>query len=76
MAIKYTYTGLEGNWHIWNRFYKGETTEYARHIQDEAQRQPVIDKFRELGFTDKMIALIIGTEMMYGPEDFSLRDQD
>ena len=74
MAITYTYKGVEGNYHVWERFDKIELSKYTRHIKDEEVREQVIEKYRSLGFTEKMIELVLGSEMMYGAQDFSTRD--
>lgn len=76
MAVKYTYKGVEGSYHVWDRLDRSELSRYTRHIKDEETRQQILEKYRSLGFTEKMIELVLGSEMMYGAENFSTRDVD
>lgn len=75
MALKYTYKGVEGNWHVWNFVQNGDNFVYTRHIQDESVRESLVSKYRSLGFTDKEIGVILGQHMLHGLEDFSLREE-
>ena len=74
MAIQYTYLGIEDNWHKWDASDNSETYRYVRHVDDEPIRQSLVQKYQELGFTNEEIQMIIGPEIIFGLENFSIRD--
>lgn len=74
MAIQYTYLGLEDGWHIWNASDSSETYKYVRHSEDEPVRQSLVQRYQELGFTNEEIQMIVGPEIIFGLEDFSIRN--
>lgn len=74
MAIQYTYLGIEDGWHKWDASENSETYRYVRHVDDEPVRQSLVQKYQELGFTNQEIQMIIGPEIIFGLENFSIRD--
>jgi len=75
MATEYKYKGIFSSHHVWTSSQPEEPPGfYFRHVADEENRLPLIKKFKDLGFTEEEIKIILGQEILYGPKDFSTRE--
>jgi len=75
MGRKYTYKGIYSDHHVWTSIEPNDAPGiYFRHVNDEPLRVGILQKFKDLGFTEDEISIIMGQEFKHPLRDFMGRN--